>query len=117
MSVGECYIQPLRLIVILSPRSHGRLLLPLPPVKPTSSVIPNILVPSLLSLLTSTRTPLARSTIEDNLLVGQGFVEHVFFDEGTAVVSRREVFLEDAERKGDGAGDGSEGDFVGFTDV
>ena len=44
-------------------------------------------------------------------------MEHVFFDKGTAVVSRREVFLEDAERKGDGAGDGSEGDFVRFTDV
>jgi hypothetical protein len=108
---------PLHLIIVLSSRSHRRFLLPLPPIKPTSSVIPDVLIPSLLSLLTSGRTPLAGSTVEDDLLVGQRFVEHVFLDKGAAVVGGREVFLEDAEGKGYGAGDGSESDLVGFTDV
>jgi len=44
-------------------------------------------------------------------------VEHVFLDKRAAVVGGREVLLEDAEGKGDGAGDGSEGDLVRFTDV
>jgi len=107
----------LHLIIVLSSRSHGRLLLPLPPIKPTSSVIPDVLVSSLLGLLTSTRTPLAGSTVKDDLLAGQRFVEHVFLDKRAAVVGGREVLLEDAEGKGDGAGDGSEGDLVRFTDV
>jgi hypothetical protein len=41
----------------------------------------------------------------------------VFLDEGAGVVVGREVFLQGRQGKGDGRGDGSEGDFVGFTNV
>lgn len=108
---------PITLIVILPPVTHLRLVLPLPPIQPTAGVVPHVPIARLLSLLTGRGAPLSRSAVKDHLLLRQGFVEHVFLDKGTGVVVGREVFLEGREGEGDGRGDGSEGDFVRFSDV
>jgi hypothetical protein len=110
-------VSPHHLVIILSSGSHRRLVLPLPPIHPAPSIVPDVLIPNLLCLLTSRSAPLARPTVKDHLLLGQGFVEHVFLDERTCVIVGREVLLEGAQGERDGTGDGSEGDLVWFTDV
>lgn len=105
------------LIIVLAPVAHLGLVLPLPPIHPTAGIVPHIPITRLLCLLTGRSAPLSRSAVKDHLLLRQGFVEHVFLDKGTGVVVGGEVFLKGREGEGDGRGDGSEGDFVGFTDV
>jgi hypothetical protein len=72
---------PLPLIIILAPVPHLGLILPLPPIHPTASIIPHVPITRLLGLLTGRSAPLSRSAVKDHLLLGQGFVEHVFLDE------------------------------------
>ena len=105
------------LIIVLPPVTHLGLVLPLPPIHPTAGIVPHIPITRLLCLLTGRSAPLSRSAVKDHLLLRQGFVEHVFFDEGAGVVVGREVFLESREGERNGRGDGSEGNFVRFSDV
>lgn len=93
------------------------LLFPLLPIKPTSLIVSHIRVPSLLSLLSRRGRSFPTPTIENHFLGRVGFTKHVVPDEFGFVKGRSQVVFEDAEWEGDGAWDGSESLFVGFTDV